>query len=53
LIPFEIFSCLGSRGWHDKLSNTFVVSKKEAETLRSLLQDENGYAVSDSLELLD
>lgn len=53
LIPFEVFSCLGSRGWHDKLSNTFVVSKKEAETLRSLLQDENGYAVSDSLELLD
>ena len=53
LIPFEIFSCLGSRGWHDKLSNTFVVSKKEAETLRSLLQDEKGYAVSDSLELLD
>ena len=52
-IPFEIFSCLGSRGWHDKLSNTFVVSKKEAEILRSLLQDENGYAVSDSLELLD
>ena len=53
LIPFEIFSCLGSRGWHDKLSNTFVVSKKEAETLRNLLQDENGYAGSDSLELLD
>ena len=52
-IPFEAFSCLGERGWHDKLSKTFVVSKKEAETLRSLLQEEHGYSVSDSLDLLD
>ena len=52
-IPFEALSCFGVRGWHDKLSKTFVVSKKEAETLKNLLKGENAYAVSDSLELLD
>lgn len=30
LIPFEVFSFLGSagRGWHDSLSDTYVVDKK-------------------------
>ncbi len=27
-IPFEIFSCFGTRGWHDSLSDTYVVNKK-------------------------
>lgn len=28
-IPFEAFSFLGSRGWHDSISDTYVVEKKE------------------------
>lgn len=33
LIPFDAFSFLGgdARGWHDSISNTYVVSKKELE----------------------
>ncbi|MTH14973.1 RDD family protein [Flavobacterium sp. LC2016-01] len=27
-IPFEIFSCLGTRGWHDSMTDTYVVNKK-------------------------
>ncbi|TDP03720.1 RDD family protein [Flavobacterium sp. 245] len=27
-IPFEIFSCFGTRGWHDSISDTYVVNKK-------------------------
>lgn len=31
IIPFEAFSCLGdpSRGWHDSISETYVVEKSE------------------------
>jgi uncharacterized RDD family membrane protein YckC len=28
LIPFDNFSFLGSRGWHDSISDTYVVNKK-------------------------
>jgi len=28
LIPFEVFSFLGDRGWHDSISRTYVVKKK-------------------------
>ncbi|WP_035645604.1 RDD family protein [Flavobacterium sp. ASV13] len=28
-IPFDMFSYLGSRGWHDSLSDTYVVNKKD------------------------
>jgi len=28
LIPFDAFSFLGSRGWHDSISDTYVVNKK-------------------------
>jgi uncharacterized RDD family membrane protein YckC len=27
-IPFEAFSCLGERGWHDSIPNTYVVLAK-------------------------
>lgn len=40
LVPFEAFSCLGgqhSRGWHDKWSNTWVVTQEERDLLKSLL----------------
>lgn len=28
LIPFDALSFLGSRGWHDSISDTYVVNKK-------------------------
>lgn len=31
LIPFDAFSFLGSRGWHDSISETYVVNKKELD----------------------
>jgi uncharacterized RDD family membrane protein YckC len=31
LIPFDNFSFLGSRGWHDSISDTYVVNKKALE----------------------
>lgn len=31
LIPFDGFSFLGSKGWHDSLSDTYVVNKKDLE----------------------
>lgn len=31
LIPFDGFSFLGSRGWHDSISDTYVVNKKDLE----------------------
>lgn len=37
LVPFEAFSCLGERGWHDRWSKTFVVDKQEAALLWDLL----------------
>ena len=34
MIPFEVFSFLGSRGWHDGISNTHVVLTRPPETSR-------------------
>ncbi|HLG03517.1 MAG TPA: RDD family protein [Bacteroidia bacterium] len=45
LVPFEPFSCLGERGWHDTWSKTFVVSKQEAEELKELLQKQEAESV--------
>jgi uncharacterized RDD family membrane protein YckC len=39
MVPFEAFSCLGERGWHDTWTKTYVVRKEEAEELRRLLLD--------------
>lgn len=37
-LPFEAFSCLGSPsyGWHDSLSGTYVVEKKDLEWMLKL-----------------
>jgi uncharacterized RDD family membrane protein YckC len=44
IVPFEGFSCLFSeRGWHDKWSNTFVVSKDELEKIQTLLGDDESF----------
>lgn len=37
LIPFEVFSCLMPRGWHDQLSKTFVVDQAEVDRLWDLM----------------
>lgn len=48
-VPFEAFSCLSDRGWHDKWSKTYVVKKSEKETLQKLLGNE----ISANEDLLD
>lgn len=54
IIPFEAFSCLGERGWHDTLSNTYVVTKQEEATLKRLLSEQSGMMhVDDRTDMLD
>lgn len=54
LIPFEAFSCLSERGWHDTLSKTFVVTKQEHEELLRLIAEQSGNGhVDDREDLLD
>lgn len=48
LVPFEIFSCLGPRGWHDTWTNTYVVTIQERDELLLLLESE-GDVTEDSL----
>lgn len=40
LVPFEPFSCLEERGWHDRWSDTFVISDDEFETISKLLDEQ-------------
>lgn len=40
LVPFEAFSCLGERGWHDKWSNTWVVTEEEWIYLKKAIGQE-------------
>lgn len=35
-IPFEAFSCIGGRSWHDRFSETFVVDDAEAAAITEL-----------------
>lgn len=53
IIPFEAFSCLGDRGWHDSWSNTYVVSTDERDEIVRLLNEEDGGFISRSSETLD
>lgn len=40
LIPFDVLTFLGrARGWHDSISNTYVVSKKGLETKMKLFNE--------------
>jgi uncharacterized RDD family membrane protein YckC len=41
LIPFDAFSYLGNsgRGWHDSISDTYVVDKKELEDSLRMFRD--------------
>ncbi len=40
-IPFEAFSCFSDRGWHDRFTDTVVVSKKERDEILVALADAN------------
>lgn len=42
IVPFEPFSCLGdeNRGWHDRWSDTWVVTKEELAALKRLQQEQ-------------
>jgi uncharacterized RDD family membrane protein YckC len=43
LIPFEVFSCLNDRGWHDTMSNTYLVKETHLSELRAIMKiDEIG-----------
>ena len=53
LVPFEPFSCLGDRGWHDTWSNTYVVTTMERDRLRKLLNEQEGIYISENPDLLD
>ncbi|WP_125722101.1 RDD family protein [Flavobacterium ustbae] len=40
LIPFDAFTFLGgSRGWHDSISNTYVVDKKGLDESKKIFHD--------------
>jgi hypothetical protein len=48
-IPFDAVSFLGDRGWHDSLSNTYLLEEAEAfeaETQFSFEEQEKGNRVS-------
>ncbi|MFT4661473.1 MAG: putative RDD family membrane protein YckC [Patiriisocius sp.] len=53
LVPFEAFSCFSDRGWHDKWSKTYVVTTNERDTLRKLLNEQQGVFISDRQDILD
>lgn len=53
LVPFEAFSCLSDRGWHDTWSKTYVVKTEERDKLKRLLANDEGVFISDSEDILD
>jgi uncharacterized RDD family membrane protein YckC len=53
LVPFEALSCFSDRGWHDRWSTTYVVTTHERDTLKKLLNAQQGIFISDSPDLLD
>lgn len=48
IVPFEAFSCLGERGWHDQWSKTYVVSKTEWDSLKRELEKDQ-FSISDDI----
>jgi len=51
LVPFEAFSCLGKRGWHDIWSETYVISESELEEIKRL--DSGSFYISSRTDVLD
>lgn len=49
LIPFDVLSFLGKSGrmWHDSLSNTFVVEKKELEKDKEIFYNLNSIGIKE------
>lgn len=49
-VPFNRFSCLfNERGWHDRWSNTYVVSKDELGKIRNLLTQNDPEDIGETL----
>lgn len=46
LVPFEKISCMNDRGWHDRWSDTFVVTQEEYDKIQELLKQEMDQALS-------
>lgn len=49
IVPFEPFSCLNERGWHDTWSKTYVVKKDELEAIKRFQKEQSGDHIIDSL----
>lgn len=50
IIPFEAFSCLGDRGWHDRWTKTYVVNQQEWDRINKALSESG---ISYESEILD
>lgn len=50
LVPFEALSCFSPRGWHDKWSDTWVVTLEENEKLQTLIRKNDPEEESSSVE---
>lgn len=53
LVPFDAISFFNDRGWHDKWSRTYVVKTNERDTLRKLLNLQQGIFISERQDILD
>jgi len=49
LIPFDALSFLGSRGWHDSISDTYVVNKKALDEEVKTFHELNLLGVSETI----
>jgi uncharacterized RDD family membrane protein YckC len=39
-LPFEFFTCLGGNGgWHDRWTNTFVITELELESIKRAMRE--------------
>ena len=51
IVPFEALVCaFNERGWHDRWSNTYVISQIELQKIKTLLAKEELEEVEDSTE---
>ena len=46
-IPFEAFSCFSDRGWHDTMSNTYLVSETHLKELKAIMMIDQIGALQD------
>jgi uncharacterized RDD family membrane protein YckC len=41
IVPFEVFSCLSTLGWHDTWTDTMVIRKKDLKELELAIKTQN------------